>query len=58
MDVVYPREMTFAEGKALSEIPADQPNLDDGLGREIRQQDSGTLSVRLPRGRRVGMGFL
>jgi ABC-type uncharacterized transport system substrate-binding protein len=27
MDVVYPREMTFAEGKALSEIPADQPNL-------------------------------
>ena len=27
MDVVYPREMTFAEGKALSDIPADQPNL-------------------------------
>jgi ABC-type uncharacterized transport system substrate-binding protein len=27
MDVVYPREMTFAEGKALSEIPADQPNV-------------------------------
>jgi ABC-type uncharacterized transport system substrate-binding protein len=26
-DVVKPREMTFAEGKALSEIPADQPNL-------------------------------
>jgi ABC-type uncharacterized transport system substrate-binding protein len=26
LDVVLPREMTFAEGKALSEIPADQPN--------------------------------
>jgi len=26
-DVVLPREMTFAEGKALSDIPADQPNL-------------------------------
>lgn len=25
-DVVKPREMTFAEGKALSEIPADQKN--------------------------------
>jgi ABC-type uncharacterized transport system substrate-binding protein len=27
MDAVFPREMTFAEGKALSEIPADQPNV-------------------------------
>ena len=26
LDVVVPREMTFAEGKKLSEIPADQPN--------------------------------
>jgi ABC-type uncharacterized transport system substrate-binding protein len=26
LDVALPREMTFAEGKALSEIPADQPN--------------------------------
>ena len=25
-DVVLPREMTYAEGKALSNIPADQPN--------------------------------
>lgn len=25
-NVVLPREMTFAEGKALSEIPIDQPN--------------------------------
>ncbi|MGH6682360.1 MAG: DUF1007 family protein [Pseudolabrys sp.] len=25
-DVVKPREMTYAEGKALSDIPADQPN--------------------------------
>jgi ABC-type uncharacterized transport system substrate-binding protein len=27
LDVVPPREMTFAEGKALSDIPYDQPNL-------------------------------
>ena len=27
IDVQLPREMTFAEGKALSEIPADQPNV-------------------------------
>ena len=26
LDVVLPREMTFAEGKALSQIPADQKN--------------------------------
>ena len=26
LDVALPREMTFAEGKALSQIPADQPN--------------------------------
>jgi ABC-type uncharacterized transport system substrate-binding protein len=26
LDVMLPREMTFAEGKALSNIPADQPN--------------------------------
>jgi ABC-type uncharacterized transport system substrate-binding protein len=26
LDVVLPREMTFSEGKRLSEIPADQPN--------------------------------
>jgi ABC-type uncharacterized transport system substrate-binding protein len=26
LDVVLPREMTFAEGKALSQIPADQQN--------------------------------
>jgi ABC-type uncharacterized transport system substrate-binding protein len=26
LDVVLPREMSFAEGKKLSEIPADQPN--------------------------------
>ena len=28
-----PREMTYAEGKALSEIPADQPNVTMALGR-------------------------
>jgi ABC-type uncharacterized transport system substrate-binding protein len=32
MDVVYPREMTYAEGKALSDIPADQPNLSMAWG--------------------------
>jgi len=32
MDVVYPRQMTFAEGKALSEIPADEPNLSMAWG--------------------------
>jgi ABC-type uncharacterized transport system substrate-binding protein len=26
LDVQLPREMTFAEGKALAQIPADQPN--------------------------------
>ena len=26
LDVVLPREMTYAEGKALSEIPIDQTN--------------------------------
>ena len=26
IDVALPREMTFAEGKALSNIPADQQN--------------------------------
>ena len=26
LDVVLPREMTYAEGKALSQIPADQQN--------------------------------
>ncbi|HEY5215992.1 MAG TPA: DUF1007 family protein [Pseudolabrys sp.] len=26
LDIALPREMTFAEGKKLSEIPADQPN--------------------------------
>ena len=26
LDVMLPREMTFAEGKALSQIPADQKN--------------------------------
>jgi ABC-type uncharacterized transport system substrate-binding protein len=27
LQIALPREMTYAEGKALSEIPADQPNL-------------------------------
>lgn len=35
MDVVYPREMTFAEGKALSDIPADQPNLTMAWGEKF-----------------------
>jgi ABC-type uncharacterized transport system substrate-binding protein len=32
LDTVLPREMTFAEGKALSNIPADQPNLNMAWG--------------------------
>ena len=36
-DVVKPREMTYAEGQALSNIPADQMNTHDGLGRAVRQ---------------------
>ncbi|MBS0247211.1 MAG: DUF1007 family protein [Proteobacteria bacterium] len=35
MDVVLPREMTFAEGKALSMIPADQPNVSMAIGAEF-----------------------
>ena len=31
-DVALPREMTFAEGKALSQIPADQPNVAMAIG--------------------------
>jgi ABC-type uncharacterized transport system substrate-binding protein len=27
LQIALPREMTYAEGKALSDIPADQPNL-------------------------------
>ena len=37
--------MTFAEGKALSQIPAEAEEHDDGLGRAIRQQDPGALSL-------------
>jgi ABC-type uncharacterized transport system substrate-binding protein len=35
LDVVKPREMTFAEGKALSQIPADQPNVAMAIGAEF-----------------------
>ena len=35
MDVVLPREMTFAEGKALSELPAAQPNVSMAIGSEF-----------------------
>jgi ABC-type uncharacterized transport system substrate-binding protein len=34
-DVVKPREMTYQEGKALSEIPADQPNLTMAWGAQF-----------------------
>ena len=59
-DVVKPREMTFAEGKALSAIPADQTEHDDGHWRAIRQQDFGPLSVTDSdafAGRRACMGI-
>jgi ABC-type uncharacterized transport system substrate-binding protein len=35
LDVMLPREMTFAEGKALSNIPADQPNLTMAWGAQF-----------------------
>lgn len=35
LDVALPREMTFAEGKALSQIPADQPNVAMAIGAEF-----------------------
>ena len=35
-DVVKPREMTFAEGKKLSEIPADQKNTTMAWARSSR----------------------
>ncbi|MGH7880155.1 MAG: DUF1007 family protein [Candidatus Binataceae bacterium] len=34
-DVVKPREMTYAEGKALSNIPVDQPNLTMAWGAQF-----------------------
>lgn len=34
-DVALPREMTFAEGKALSQVPADQPNVAMAIGAEF-----------------------
>ena len=44
LDVVLPREMTFAEGKKLSEIPADQPNLTMAWGAQF----SNKLLVHCP----------
>lgn len=44
LDVVLPREMTYAEGKALSEIPADQPNLTMAWGEKF----ANTLLVNCP----------
>jgi ABC-type uncharacterized transport system substrate-binding protein len=35
LDVQLPREMTFAEGKKLSEIPADQPNTSMAWGAQF-----------------------
>jgi ABC-type uncharacterized transport system substrate-binding protein len=35
LDVVLPREMTFAEGKALSQIPADQKNTSMAWGAQF-----------------------
>ena len=34
-DTVLPREMTYAEGKKLSEIPADQPNTTMAFGAQF-----------------------
>jgi len=35
LDVALPREMTFAEGKALSNIPADQVNTSMAWGAQF-----------------------
>ena len=35
LDVALPREMSFAEGKKLSEIPADQPNTSMAWGAQF-----------------------
>lgn len=35
LDTVLPREMTYAEGKKLSEIPADQPNTTMAFGAQF-----------------------
>lgn len=35
LDTVLPREMTYAEGKKLSEIPADQPNVSMAWGAQF-----------------------
>jgi ABC-type uncharacterized transport system substrate-binding protein len=37
-DVVMPREMTFAEGKALSAIPAEQQNTTMAIGSQFANQ--------------------
>lgn len=44
LDVVLPREMTYAEGKALSEIPADQPNVTMAWGEKF----ANTILVNCP----------
>jgi ABC-type uncharacterized transport system substrate-binding protein len=44
LDVVQPREMTFAEGKRLSEIPADQKNTTMAWGAQF----SNKLLVHCP----------
>ena len=43
-DVVLPREMTFAEGKALSQIPADQKNTTMAWGAQFASK----ILVRCP----------
>jgi hypothetical protein len=48
MDVVYPREMTFAEGKALSDIPADQPNVSMAWGEKFRHDRGRRPQLRRP----------
>jgi ABC-type uncharacterized transport system substrate-binding protein len=44
LDVALPREMTFAEGKKLSEIPADQPNTSMAWGAQFANK----ILVRCP----------
>ena len=44
LDVALPREMTFAEGKALSQIPADQQNTSMAWGAQFANK----ILVRCP----------
>ena len=45
LEVQLPREMTFAEGKKLSEIPADEKNTTMAWGAQFANKLRGALSL-------------